>query len=73
MKEEFNRLDDFLRILCKNNPKASFCFWVRQLMVNDRDINPEYYDDDVHLSDSGAKIMAKAIHRHLVNIPRIKN
>ena len=37
------------------------------------ELNGDFFDDDVHLSDAGAAIMANAFHRHLYNLPRIKN
>ena len=71
-KEEFHSLNDFLRNLCKDRPKASYCCFVRKLFVNG-ELNGDFFDDDVHLSDAGAAIMANAFHRHLYNLPRIKN
>ena len=71
-KEEFHSLNEFLRNLCKDRPRASYCCFVRQLFVNG-ELNGEFFDDDVHLSFSGAEVMATAFHRHLYNLPRIKN
>lgn len=71
-KEEFNRLNNFLRILCKDKPRAFYLAFVHRLFVNGN-LHQDYFDDSVHLSSEGARIMAEAIHRRLVFLPRIKN
>ena len=71
-KEEFHSLNEFLRNLCKDRPRASYCCFVRQLFVNG-ELSGDYFDDNVHLSFAGATIMANAFHRHLYRLPRIKN
>ena len=71
-KEEFNCLNEFLRNLCNDRPRASYCCFVRQLFVNG-ELNHEFFDDDVHLSFAGAETMANAFRSHLYNLPRIKN
>ena len=71
-KEEFNCLDEFLRNLCNDRPRASYCCFVRQLFVNG-ELNGEFFDDDVHLSFAGAETMANAFRSHLYNLPRIRN
>ena len=70
-KEEFHSLNEYLRNLVKGRPTASFCCFVRQFFV-DGELHGDFFDDDVHLSFSGAEIMANAFHRHLYSLPRIK-
>ena len=71
-KEDFNRLNNFLKSLCKDNPRAFYLCIVRQLFVNGN-LHQDYFEDRVHLSSEGARIMAKAIHHRLVFLPRIIN
>ena len=71
MKEEFQKLEEALKKMCHNSSKASYCSFVNKLMVRGK-LNAANFDDDVHLSSAGAKIMAESIHRHLVNLPKIK-
>ena len=70
-KEEFNRLNNYLRVLCNNNPKATFCNFTRRL-YQDGILDGGLYRDNVHLNFLGSKTMAESIYAHLVNLPRIK-
>ena len=71
-KEDFNSLNNFLKSLCNDNPRAHYLCIVRRLFVNGN-LHQDYFDDAVHLSSEGARIMAEAIHHRLVFLPRIKN
>ena len=70
-REEFKKMEDALRTLSNTSPKASFCSFVPKLMVRGK-LHEDFFEDDVHLSPAGAKILAECIHRHLENKPRIK-
>ena len=70
-KEEFNRLNNHLKVLCNNNPNATFCNFTRRL-YQDGILDGGLYRDNVHLNYNGSTIMAESIYSHLVNLPRIK-
>ena len=63
-KESFSA---FNRVMKEETDKftfSSFCQFTRRLFVNGV-LEPSYFTDDVHLSQLGAEIFARALHRHL--------
>ena len=71
-KEDFKTMNDLLSELCYSEEYksfASFCKFTRKLCINGR-LNEELYEDQVHLTQAGSQIVAKAIHSHLHGLPK---
>ena len=68
LKNEFWRLQQHFQAMAKLYPHVSWCNWVRQLYSNG-ELDPQHYEDDVHLSQSGAVIFTNAIIKHLSYLP----
>ena len=74
-KEEFNRLNNMLKNLCRNKNRASYSKITKNLKTEDyRAIDGDkFYEDDVHFNATGAEVFANAIYTHLHNLRSVKN
>ena len=68
LKNEFWRLSQHFQAMAKLYPHVSWCNWVRQLYSNGK-LDPQHFEDDVHLSQSGAVIFTNALIKHLSYLP----
>ena len=63
-KDSFIAFNRVMKEETDNFPASSFCQFSRRLLVNGV-LEPTYYSDSIHLSELGAEIVARALHRHL--------
>ena len=70
-RNEFWRMSEHLKALARLNSHVSWCNFTKCLYKNGR-LDPRNFQDDVHLSRSGAKIVAASLFTHLSNSPKIK-
>ena len=64
LRNEFWRLSQSFRAMARLYPNVSWCNWVRQLYWNGG-LDPQCFEDYVHLSPMGAEILANAIFNHI--------
>ena len=70
--EEFKLFNSILKVETELRSKAYFLDFTRRLYSSGSlgQLNQAYFADDVHLSASGAQIVARAIHRHISFLPK---
>ena len=64
LKNEFWRLSQHFKAMAQIYTNVSWCNWVRRLYWNG-ELDPQCFEDDVHLSPMGAEILANAIFNHI--------
>ena len=68
-KESFIAFNSIMKEETDKFRFSSFCQFTRRLCTNGT-LEHSYYTDDVHLSQNGAEMASRALHRHLQYLPK---